>query len=84
MPSILDQRDGEDRRNGSDGQELTPNGNGRFKVTTDKVITVVVTVLLTYAAMNARIAVVESRVNTLQDDISEIKNDVKQLLRDNR
>jgi regulator of replication initiation timing len=27
---------------------------------------------------------VESRVNTLQNDISEIKTDVKQLLRDNR
>jgi hypothetical protein len=68
----------------ADGTETNGNGNGRFKVTTDKVITVVVTVLLTYAAMNARISVVESRVNTLQNDISEIKTDVKQLLRDNR
>ena len=36
--------------------------------------------LLTYAAINARVAVVESRVDGIQDQLSEIRTDVKTLL----
>lgn len=55
--------------------------NGRFKITWEKVLTLAIATLLAYGAMNARVAVLEIRVDTLQSDISEIKGDVKALLR---
>ena len=40
-----------------------------------------VAALLAYGVVNARISVVEDRVNTIKSDITEIRNDVKALLR---
>jgi hypothetical protein len=69
----------------ADGTES--NGNGRIKIsqtTAIQIITWLVAGLLTYGAVNARVAVLESRVDSLKYDIGEIKQDVKQLLRENR
>lgn len=56
----------------------------RIKVSTQVALTIVgwvVAVLLAYGAMNARVAVIEDRVNRIYADISEIKADVKTLVR---
>ena len=58
--------------------------NGRIRVSPSVVAQVVawlVAALLTYGAINARVAVVEDRVNAIKEDLSEIRADVKQLLR---
>ena len=64
----------------ADGAALPENGNGRFKITVDKVITWLIAGLLAYGTVNARVAVLESRVDGLKADVSEIRNDVKTLL----
>ncbi|MFN2581805.1 MAG: hypothetical protein ABR498_03580 [Candidatus Dormibacteria bacterium] len=40
----------------------------------------VVASLITYSALNARVGVIEARVDDMKSDIGEIKTDVKQLL----
>lgn len=38
-------------------------------------------ILLAWGAMNARVAVVESQINGVKEQLQEIRSDVKQLLR---
>lgn len=45
-----------------------------------QIVTWTVAALLTYGAVNARVAVLESRVDGLKNDVQEIKGDVKTLL----
>lgn len=45
-----------------------------------QVIAWLIGVLLAYGALSTRVAVTETKVSTIQDDIHEIKSDVKQLL----
>lgn len=49
-------------------------------ITTDKVAGWIVAALLAYGVVNARVAVLESRVDGLRGDIREIRGDVKTLL----
>lgn len=46
-----------------------------------QVIGWITAILLTYGAMNARVSVLEDRVDRLASDVQEIKQDVKTLLR---
>jgi hypothetical protein len=63
----------------ADGQPA--NGlNGRFKLTWEKILTWAIAALLAYGTVNARVAVLESRVDGLKSDVSEIRSDVKTLL----
>lgn len=58
--------------------------NGRIKLDPTVAIQIVawiVAALLTYGAINARVAVVEDKMQRFQDDVREIKSDVKELLR---
>lgn len=58
--------------------------NGRIKIdktTAVQVIAWIVAALLTYGAINARVAVVESQVNDMKEALTEIRQDVKTLLR---
>lgn len=45
-----------------------------------QVIAWLIGVLLAYGAISTRVAVTESKVSTIQDDLREIKADIKQLL----
>lgn len=56
------------------------NGNGRFRLSWDKVVTWLIAGLLAYGTVNARVSVLESRVDGLKADVTEIRNDVKTLL----
>ena len=62
----------------ADGTES--NGNGRFKITAKEIITVTVTVLLTYAAMNARVSVVESRQGSTEQRLERIETKLDMLI----
>lgn len=57
------------------------NGNGRFRVTWKEVMGWLVAALIAYGTVNARVSVLESRVDSMKSDIGEIKLDVKEILR---
>ena len=62
----------------ADGTES--NGNGRFKITAKEVITVIVTALLTFAAINARVSVVESRQDGTEQRLQRIESKLDMLI----
>lgn len=58
--------------------------NGRIKLSWGQIVVIVswiVTVLLAYGAVDARVSVLEDRYERLFRDVGEIKSDVKALLR---
>lgn len=55
--------------------------NGRLRVNWQTVAGWVVTALLAYGAVEARVRVLEDRYERIIYDISEIKSDVKTLIR---
>lgn len=58
--------------------------NGRIRVNPAVLVQIVawlVSILLAYGALNARISVLETKYDQQARDISEIKADVKQLLK---
>lgn len=55
-------------------------GNGKFKLTVERVVTVIVAVLLTYAVITSRVAVLESQQNTTEQRLQRIELKVDQLL----
>ena len=60
------------------------NGNGKLRIDPSLAVQLIVwlvAALLTYSAINARVAVVESQMHTFRQDLVEIKEDVKSLLR---
>lgn len=62
----------------------TENGNGKLRIDPSLAVQLIVwlvAAVLTYGAINARVAVVESQMDTLRSDLNEIKQDVKSLLR---
>lgn len=46
-----------------------------------QVIFWIIAAMATYGAVNARVAVVESKVDQFKDDVREMKMDIKELLR---
>lgn len=59
------------------------HGNGRIKMspsTLAQLVVWLVSILLAYGALNARISVLETKNDTQARDLIEIKNDVKALL----
>ena len=62
-------------------RENESNGNGRIRVNWHTVFGWVVTALLAYGAVEARVRVLEDRYERIIGDIAEIKNDVKTLIR---
>lgn len=65
---------------------MAENGNGNGKLRVDQGLAIqlivwLVAALLTYGAINSRVAVVESQMHQFRSDINEIKSDVKSLLR---
>lgn len=61
-------------------EESKEEPNGRFRVTTDKVLTVIVTVLLTWAAVQSRIAVLETQQNNTERRLQSIEMKIDTLL----
>ncbi len=57
-----------------------PNGS-LFKIKWETLLTWVIAAVIAYATVNARVAVLESQVNSLSQQIGELRADVKQLLR---
>lgn len=64
----------------ADGTEVN-GGGSRFRVTWREAVTWLIAGLIAYGTVNARVAVLESRVDGLRSDVSEIRQDVKTLLR---
>jgi hypothetical protein len=65
-------------------QNGTNGTNGRIKIDPGFAIQLlawIVAAVLTYGAINARVAVVESQINIFRGDLNEIKQDLKSLLR---
>jgi hypothetical protein len=64
---------------------MSENGNGsKFRVSSTALAQIavwVVSIMLAYSAVNARITALEVKYDQLRADISEIKSDVKSLLR---
>ena len=66
---------------------MSTEQNGRVRIGWDvarQLVIWVAAVLLAYGAMNVRVAVLETRVDTMRTDIAEIKADVKALLQQGR
>lgn len=61
--------------------EENGNGNGKFRITWEKVLTLVISVLLAYAAVNARVSVLESQQNANDWRLQRIETKVDELLR---
>lgn len=58
--------------------------NGRLRLDPTVVFQVVawiVAAVITYGAINTRVAVVESQIDTFKADLQEMKQDIKTLLR---
>lgn len=63
---------------------MAENGNGKLRIDQGLAIQLViwlVAAVVTYGAINARVSVVESQIQTFRSDLNEIKQDVKSLLR---
>jgi hypothetical protein len=58
--------------------------NGRIKIDPTialQIVAWIVAGLVTYGAINARVSVVESQMDTFKADVQEMKQDIKTLLR---
>ena len=62
------------------GRDTSDHAIARDFTVLKQVIAWVVAVLIAYGALQARVSVLEERVNRLSSDIQEIKQDVKTLL----
>lgn len=62
----------------SNGQAA--DANGRFKITAEKLITLIVTALLAYAAVTSRVAVIESKQADLERRLERIEQKLDQLI----
>lgn len=52
------------------------NGNGKYRVTVDRILTLVISVLLAYAAVTSRVAVIEAKQGDLERRLERIENKV--------
>jgi hypothetical protein len=70
----------EDRRSGEDRRDDEPEGLRVKWSLIAQIVGWVIGLFVIYNAMTNRIAVVETRVDTMHSDISEMKSDIKTLL----
>lgn len=56
------------------------NGNGRLKIGWETIVTLIISALLAYGVVNARVAVAENEIQTLKKTLDEVRSDVKVLL----